>query len=102
MYDDIVQVLVVFSAPLILLSLLFFFTKETVFRAWAKFAKIYLSVAAVLIFLSTFSNQGGGWIGVGFDTELTTWWLAGLFLIISLFLIAIKSWKLRGTVIEHA
>ncbi|MEK9186040.1 MAG: hypothetical protein AAB885_00450 [Patescibacteria group bacterium] len=96
-YDEILgQPLGLFSIVIFFLPFSFFFLHESIFRSWAKFAKIYLPIAAILILGSAFSNQGGGWgVGADFDSELTTWWLAGIFLFVSLIIIAVKSWKLR-------
>lgn len=68
-----------------------------VFNSWKKFAKYYLPIAAVLIVTDIlFSSRGSGWgVSTNFDTELTTWWLAGIFFVVSLIIIAVKSWKLR-------
>ena len=88
--------LLLFSVVFFLLSIIFFFLHEEIFHSWAKFAKIYLPMAAFLIIISAFSNQDGGWgVGADFDSELTTWWLAGIFFVASIGIIAWQSWKLR-------
>ncbi len=94
--EGIGQPLILFSLSISLLSIILYFLREEVFRSWARFAKWYLSASVVLLVLG--SNQHGGYISGGLnDRESMTWFLAGLFFVISLFLIATKSWKLRGT-----
>lgn len=92
--EGIGQPLFFFSLSLLPTLILLYFLREEVFRSWFRFTKWYLSFAAIAIFLSLGSH--GGW-GVGniFSTELVTMWSAGFFFLISLFLIVIKSWKLR-------
>lgn len=67
------------------------------FQTWKKFAKIYLSIAFAIVLLFAFSSGGGGNFGLGggMDTEGATIFLSGLFFLISLIIIAIKSWRLR-------
>lgn len=50
------------------------------FRSWSRFAKCYLPIAAVLILLSPTTSASL----MGFDKELVTWWLAGIFFVVSL------------------
>ena len=80
------------------LSLIFFillFTKEAIFNAWKKFGIWYILLTALLIFLAPSSSGGSFGYSMGFDREGITMFLSALFLIISLLIIAIKSWKLR-------
>ncbi len=92
--EGVGQPLFFFSLSVLPLSAILYFLREEVFCSWSRFTKWYLSLAAIAIFLSLGSH--GGW-GVGniFSTELVTMWSAGLFFLISLFLIVIKSLKLR-------
>ena len=93
--EDAVGVpLALLSLSLLPISSLLYFLREEVFCSWFSFARWYLSLAAIAIFLSL-SSHGGWGVGNIFDTELVTMWSAGLFFLTSLFLIAIKSWKLR-------
>ena len=90
------QTLGVFSITIFLLSLILLFLREEVFRAWFKFARIYIPLTLVFIFLSALSPGGGSWgVGNNFDGEAATWFFSGLFLLISLILIVRKSWKLK-------
>lgn len=84
-----------FSMILFTLSFILLFTREAVFYSWKKFAIVYLPIAAILLFLT--AGESGGGIGfAAIDGEIISWWLAGLFLSISLLIIGSKSWKLRG------
>lgn len=87
--------LLTFSSVLIIISLILFFTSDSVFNSWWRFAKYYLPIAAVLILLSS-GRSGGGWgVSINFDTELTTWFLVGIFFAVSVGIIAYQSWKRR-------
>ncbi|MDH4330722.1 MAG: hypothetical protein OEV93_04185 [Candidatus Moranbacteria bacterium] len=57
-----------------------YFTGEKSFNAWKKFASIYFLITVVLIWISPTINTSL----VGFDKELTTMWLAGIFFVVSL------------------
>lgn len=81
-----------FSAIIVFLSFILFFLHEQIFLSWWKFTGIYLPVVAVLILISP--GTSGGLMPI--DAEIVTWWLSGLFLFISLVIIAVKSWKLRN------
>lgn len=76
------------------LSLLYLL-REEIFRSWLRFTKWYLPPATIAVIIS--SGSHGGWgIGNIFAPEFVTMWSAGLFFIISLFLIAYKSYRLRS------
>ena len=96
--DEVVgQPLTLFSLVMLPILLTLFFLKDQVFAAWQKFALRYLPIAFGLIFLSYFSDSGGG-MGIdlfSFDSEQVSWLAASFFLIISLILIIYKSIKLR-------
>ena len=96
--EGIVLSLVFFPAPIFLLSIIFLFLREEVFRSWFKFARIYIPLALIFIFLSAWSPGGGSWgVSNNFDGEAATWFFSGLFLLISLILIFYKSRKLKKT-----
>lgn len=91
------QALIVFPFILSLLYLILaFLLREEVFRSWWKFTKFYLPIALILILIAGLTSSDGSWgVSADFDAEITIWLTSGLFLIISLILIAVKSWKLR-------
>src|SRR3989344_4598149 len=78
--------LFLFSVPLFVLSLILRFLPNQVFNSWLRFAKYYLPIAAVLIFLSPVTDSSI----LGFDKEFMTWLLAGIFFITSLGIIIFK------------
>lgn len=83
------------SLSLVLFFLLFF--QETVFVAWKKFAKIYLSISTAIILYFAFSGGRGGNFGLGggMDAEGVTMFLSVIFFIVSTAIIIVKSRKLR-------
>ncbi|MDX9925610.1 MAG: hypothetical protein RBS48_12675 [Ignavibacteriaceae bacterium] len=83
--------LFLFSSALLFIFLMFLFVKEDVFNIWKKFAKIFLPVAMLLVVITP--THYGGLVGI--DKEIATWWLAGLFLFISIGIIVWKSIHLR-------
>ena len=94
--DSLIQTLGLFSLVIFVTSIILFFLREQIFHSWLRFAKWYLPIATLLILIS--SDSGGGLFigfGGGYDREGMIWFTSGLFLIISLILIAVKSWKLR-------
>lgn len=92
-YDEIIgQPLGFFSVVLFLITLILLFTKQAVFHLWLKFAIPYLILVTLLLAVAPTSNADI----YGLDRELIAWFTSALFLIISLLIIGIKSWKLRG------
>ena len=84
------------SLSLLPISLLLLFLREEIYNTWKHFALWFIPLSALLIFLS--SDSGSGVIsgsGALLDTEGTAFLLAGMFLFVSLILIAVKWWKLR-------
>ena len=79
---------------LLIFSFLTYFLREEVFRAWLRFAYVWIPLSLVIIYLST------GWTGGGFgipnvlDQETVAIILSGLFIVISLLLIL---WKYFAT-----
>ena len=83
--------------PIFLLSLITYFLREEVFRAWLRFAYVWMPLSLVVIYLSA------GWTGGGFgipnvlDQETVAIIFSGLFIIISPLLILWKYFALRRT-----
>ena len=94
--NTIGQPLVLFLGSLSLIFLILLFTKEAVWITWKKFGIWYIPLAALLIFITPSSSGGSFGYSMGLDREGVTMFFSALFLIISLIIIAIKSWKLRG------
>lgn len=80
------------SSAIFIVSILLFFVREEVFNSWKTFAYWWIPLSVLLILAAP--SQGGGLISI--DRELVTWWMAGLFFLLSLLIIAVKSYKLRG------
>jgi len=79
--DNLALFLILFSIPTSFSALVAYFVGAESFSSWAKFAKYYLPVAAILIFLAP-STAGI----ISFD-KLIMWWLAGIFFVMSLLII---------------
>lgn len=97
---DFDQSLFFFPLVLLVISTILFFLREEVFRAWWKFARIYLPIALVLILISS-PDAGGGFamdVGSGYDREGMVWFTSGLFFVISVILIAYKALKLKFSI----
>ena len=92
---DVGQPLVFLFLSLILIFFIFIFTNPQVFTTWKKFAIPYIAISALILIFA--SDSGGSW-GVGSiidDREGISIILSILFFVISLILIAVKSWRLR-------
>lgn len=95
--DSIGGPLFTFGIALLVISSILFFRPEVVFISWWKFTRVYLPVALALIVFSS-GPQGGGNFGLGSGPgmEDVVWFTAGLFLLISLGIIIVKSRKVRS------
>ena len=83
------------SVSLFLTFLILLFTKEAVFSSWKKFGIWYIPLAALLIFLAPSSSGGSFGFSMGIDREGVTMFISAVFLIVSILIIVVKSWKLR-------
>jgi len=95
-YDMEGAFLALFSVVFLFVSIIIYTYLKipAAFHSWKKFAIIYLPIAIVILFVT--AGESGGGIGLArIDSEIISWWLAGLFLSASLLIIAVKSWKLR-------
>ncbi len=82
--------------PLLLITPILFFVRREVFLTWVKFASVFFPLMLAIL-LYTYNNTPvtGSWISGPTDDQLASVFLPPLFVIISLAIIAIKSWKLR-------
>lgn len=86
----------IFTMPaIILLSVILFFTKPEVFKAWSKFAMLVIPLLALLI-IFTPVQCGGGYVGLCLDKEMASIFSGVGFFIVSLVLIIYKSLKPRS------
>ena len=91
-YDEFSVFLILFSAPIFLLSLILLFRPEQVFRSWKHFTYWWIPISALFIIgAPTSSSSGLDGFSMGIDRESITWFFAVLFLVISLVLIVVKT-----------
>lgn len=91
-----IQESVIFLGTIFIVSLILLFVREETFRSWVKFAKWYIPIAALLILLAAGTFSGGSYgPSYDLDAEGMSILTAALFLLISIAIIAVKSWKLR-------
>jgi len=97
-----VSAVILFFSPIImlgaLLTLLRHKSKES-FDLWRNFTVFWIPLSVLLIVISPAQSDcffGSGFICNGFDREGMIWFTAGIFFIVSLIIISVKSWKLRG------
>src|SRR3989338_9344774 len=94
-FKSVAEPLFVIALSLLFVSFFLFLVREGVFRAWLRFAYWWIPVSLVFIYLA------GGWSGGGFgipavlDQEFVSLILSGLFVLISLLLIAYKYFASR-------
>ncbi len=86
------------SFSVILLSLLTYWAKDEVFRAWWNFAKWWVPVIVVVtLFFEYVGSRGGGWgISSGLDEFVILWLLYIIFILTSLIKIVRAYWKTRS------
>lgn len=90
-YRGYVESVALFSAALVLVSLLLFFVDWRVNRPWLVFACIY---AVVYVILVVATPPTSGFLQP--QRDLVSLWLSVVFVIISLLLIAYKSWRIKA------
>ena len=88
--ESVGQPLGIFSIVFVLLSLSIL-TVPTSFSSLIRFSKYYLPIAAFLVILAPSTDSSV----FGFDKEFMSWFLASIFLLTSLILIARKWWQIR-------
>jgi len=84
--------LALFSIISIFILLILLFLREQVFHMWSKFAIIFLPIAIIFVAITPEYRD----VFFSFDKEMYTLFFATIFLIVSLLIIAIKSFRLRG------
>jgi hypothetical protein len=81
--------------PILLFSIVTYFIKEGVFKAWLKFTYFYIPIYVLAILLLS-DNRGGGF-GPIFDSEFFALTLSGLYLIISFILVIGNAISLKAS-----
>lgn len=82
--------------PLLIVFLILLFLPQPYFKNWLKYAAWYIPVGALWIIASDVTCGGGLGLGMCFDKELATWWSSGIYLVLSLIVIAIAFFKRRS------
>lgn len=91
-FNEIVQLVFIFSIPIAIISFILLFFQEQIFRVWSKFTIIFLPIAIITVI---WMAQGTRGTLISIDEEIGSLFSATIFLITSLLIIAIKSFKLR-------
>ncbi len=85
-----------FAISLLIVLVVLLFFSEQIFQSWKKFAQIFIPISIILVILAPeHANKGFDGIGYGLDKEQTTWWLSGIFLVMSLVVIVYNNLKLK-------
>lgn len=91
-YSYVSEPLVIWGVVILPLLLLMLFLPVNIVASLKKFSLIYIPVVILLLIITPTNN-----IDIyGLDRELIAWFTSGLFLVTSILIIIIKSWKLRG------
>ncbi|HEY4478834.1 MAG TPA: hypothetical protein VI981_00535 [Candidatus Paceibacterota bacterium] len=95
-YESTSVSVLLFSLSILLCSIVLYFLRQGVYRAWTKFMLWWIPFSVILIALTP-SYGGSGLDGgvPGLDREMIIWLAASAFFIISLAIIAWKSFQLR-------
>ncbi|MCK9351564.1 MAG: hypothetical protein WCT49_00620 [Candidatus Paceibacterota bacterium] len=86
--------IIIFGALLVRLRI----KSKEAFLVWQKFAIIWIPISILLIARAPAQRDCffGGPFCSGFDREGMIWFTAGIFFIVSIAIIAVKTWKLKG------
>lgn len=81
------------SASVFVSSFILLFLRAEIFKSWLIFSAWFLPLSILFIFLAPeYSNA----FDIVPDKEITTMLMSAIFFLISLIIVAVKSWKLRG------
>ncbi|OGZ16493.1 MAG: hypothetical protein A3H76_04345 [Candidatus Lloydbacteria bacterium RIFCSPLOWO2_02_FULL_54_12] len=89
-FDSVAEIFQVFI-PSLFLTLLLYKLRDEIFNAWLMFAKWWIPPTIILVLLAPSTGHSL----VPIDKGRVSLFMNALFLLISLLLIAIKSWQLR-------
>lgn len=90
-FNEIIQITFIFSIPVIIISLVLLFLKEKAFKAWSKFAIIFIPISIILISITPSVKR----TLIGFDREIITIGLAIIFFTVSLLIIVVNSARFK-------
>jgi len=89
--ENLAILVMLFTASIIIISFTLLFFNNQFFYSWFRFTKYFLPIAIILVVLSPSIDSSI----FGFDKEFMSWFLASIFLLTSLILIARKWWQIR-------
>ena len=89
------QPMLVYSFAFFVISIILIFVSRPITMVWTKFAVIYFVIAAAWV--SFTPEECRSPLNLCLDKELLSWWLSGLFVVISLGIIIYKKIKERRT-----
>ncbi len=81
-----------FSLSSIIFFIMLLFTKQLIFQAWLKFMIVFFPIAIILFIIAPTTGKD---LFFPIDKKIVALFLAIIFFVISLLIIAIKSFKLR-------
>lgn len=87
---DISQLLFFMPLEILVFSTILFF-REKASPLWLRFVLVWFPFSILLVFLAPDNYSGI----VGFDKELVSWWMCGIFFVVSLLIIIWKSFSSR-------
>lgn len=87
---NITQIVYTFSIPIIILSFLFLFFQENIFKVWLKFATLFVSISIIAIILMAVETSG---TLIFINERMSSIFLATIFFFMSLALIITKSFR---------
>ncbi len=91
-HDDSLATLFLPFFSIFIISIITYKMREEVYRAWFKFARIWIPLSLVLIFITPEYSEGL----VPLDRGSVSFFLSVVFLVISLVIIIYKSFKLKN------
>ena len=83
-----------FSVVMLITTFVVYFIRDEIFQLWLRFARWWIPLSVLIIAITP--TTGHDWALGGPTREIMSWMMGGLFFFISLLIIAVKSWKLRG------
>ncbi len=87
-----IAILLLLPPPLLFLSLLTYRMRDEIFRAWTAFARWWIPLSMIAILVTP--RESGGFISIPLQATLALF-CAGVFLIVSLIIIAWKHYSLK-------
>lgn len=99
-YKLIAEPLFFVSSSLLIIASFLFFVRNEVFSSWLTFAKWWIPLTLVLLIISP-ADGSGAFFPAFFSKELTSIFMSGLFLLISLVIVLYQSLLMRKSEAEE-